>query len=139
KIASALVDYFPVPRDMKGQALRFAPRGKLTNAMLTWSGEAGEGVKTYALRGQFEDLAINPVDRFPGVSGLSGELEGTEAGGTPQLSRGNAPRAPAVRGLSGKTKGREAGGTLPLTGRTAVLEQAEVFRAPLTLETLDAR
>ena len=110
KIASALVDYFPVPRDMKGQALRFAPRGKLTNAMLTWSGEAGEPVKSYALRGRFEDLAINPVDRFPGVSGLSGEIEGTEAGGT-----------------------------LHLTGRHAVLEQAEVFRAPLVLETLDAR
>ena len=40
KIAATLIDYFPLPRDIKGQVQRFAPRGQLKNASLTWSGDA---------------------------------------------------------------------------------------------------
>jgi hypothetical protein len=29
KIAATLLDYFPVPRELKGQVLRFAPRGRI--------------------------------------------------------------------------------------------------------------
>lgn len=110
KIAATLLDYFPVPRDIKGQVLRFAPRGRLTDAMLTWSGDAATPAKTYALRGRFEDLAVNAVDAFPGVSGLSGEVEGTDAGGT-----------------------------LRVTGRKTSFEMLRVFREPLEIDTLEAR
>ena len=102
KIAATLVDYFPLPRDLKDHVLRFAPRGRIAEAALAWSG-AEE--KTYSVKGRFEDLAVNAVEALPGFSGVSGEIEGTEAGGT-----------------------------LRLAGRDARLELGRIFRAPLTFE-----
>jgi uncharacterized protein (TIGR02099 family) len=110
KIATALVDYFPIPRDLKARVLRFAPRGRLMNASVMWSGDPSTPARTYALRGRFQDLAVNAVDTMPGVSGLDGEIEGTEAGGT-----------------------------LRFTGRKATFEQLHVFREPLAIDTLEAR
>jgi hypothetical protein len=53
---------------------------------------------------------VNAVDALPGVSGLTGRIEGTESGGT-----------------------------LELASRNASLTLEQIFRAPLVLETLDAR
>ena len=89
KIASTLIDYFPVPRDIKGEVRRFAPRGRLEDAALTWNGEDAARAKSYSLKGRFQDLAVNAVDAWPGATGISGSLEGTQAGGTVHLdSRG---------------------------------------------------
>ena len=107
KIAATLLDYFPVPREVKGQVLRFAPRGHLADATLAWS---DDGAKTYAVKGRFEDLAVNAVDAFPGVSGLTGSIEGTEAGGT-----------------------------LQVVGRNSIFDLRSFFRAPLAFPTLEAR
>ncbi len=107
KIAATLLDYFPVPRDIKGQVLRFAPRGRIADATLAWS---DDGAKAYAVKGRFEDVAINAVDNFPGVSGLTGTIEGTEAGGVVQLA-----------------------------GTNSVFDLRHVFRAPLALAKLEAR
>jgi uncharacterized protein (TIGR02099 family) len=108
KIAATLIDYFPVPRDIKGQIGRYAPRGRIADASLSWSGENAAQPKSYAVKGRFEDLAVNPVDAFPGVTGVSGSIEGTEAGGTLQLAS---------------------------RGATFTLER--VFRAPLVLSALE--
>lgn len=108
KIASALIDYFPVPRDIKGQVGRFAPRGRITDAALSWTGESAAQATSYAVKGRFEDLAVNPVDAFPGVTGISGSLEGTQAGGT-----------------------------LKLASRRATFTLERVFRAPLALDALE--
>lgn len=107
KIAAALIDYFPVPRDVKGQVLRFAPRGRITDAMLAWS---DDGARTYAVKGRFEDLSINPVEALPGIEGFDGSIEGTEAGGT-----------------------------LILATRNARVELFRIFRAPIALDVLEAR
>src|SRR5438105_2789066 len=85
KIATTLLEYFPVPRDVKAQVLRFAPRGRIAEATLSWTGDTAQTMGHYAVKGRFEDLAINPVDVFPGVTGLTGRIEGSEAGGTVQL------------------------------------------------------
>ncbi len=77
KIAATLIDYFPVPHDIKGQVGRFAPRGRIADASLSWSGEsAGQPRESYAVKGRFEELAVNPVDAFPGVTGVSGTHRG---------------------------------------------------------------
>ena len=110
KIAAALLDYFPVPREVKGTVLRFAPRGKIADAAFTWTGSGAEPMKAYTLKGRFEDLAVNAVDSFPGVSGLTGRIDGTEAGGTLQID-----------------------------SRNATLEIERLFRAPLAFDTLGAR
>ena len=90
KIAAALIDYFPVPRDIKGHVQRFAPRGRILDASLAWSGGAAEPVKSYAVKGRFEELAINAVDNFPGASGITGRIEGTQDGGAVVLESRNA-------------------------------------------------
>lgn len=107
KIAASLLDYFPVPRDLKGYAQRFAPRGRIAQAAIAWN---EEGPKAYAVKGRFEDLAINAVDAMPGVTGLSGTIEGTQSGGTLQVA-----------------------------GRGATLELAGFFSAPLPFDVLEAK
>ncbi|HET7732081.1 MAG TPA: DUF3971 domain-containing protein, partial [Usitatibacter sp.] len=87
KIAAALIDYFPVPREVKGHVLRFAPRGRISEAMLAWS---DDGARSYAVKGRFEDLSFNAVDAIPGIEGFDGSVEGTEAGGTLRLDSRNA-------------------------------------------------
>ena len=83
KIAATLVDYFPLPRDIKDQVLRFAPRGRIAEAAVGWS---EEGARRYTVKGRFEDLALNAVDAIPGLEGFTGTIEGTEAGGTLRLA-----------------------------------------------------
>lgn len=107
KIAATLLDYFPVPRDLKGYAQRFAPRGRIAQAVVAWN---EEGPKAYAVKGRFENLAVNAVDAMPGVTGLSGNIEGTESGGSLQVS-----------------------------GKGATLELASLFRAPLAFDMLEAK
>ena len=108
KIAAALIDYFPVPRDIKGQVGRYAPRGRIADASLSWTGENAAQAKVYAVKGRFEDLSVNPVDAFPGVTGIAGSVAGTEAGGT-----------------------------LKLASRGATFTLERVFRAPIALDALD--
>lgn len=110
KLAATLLEYFPVPREMKAQLLRFAPRGRITEAALSWTGEDASQAKTYSLKGRFEDLAVNAVDAFPGVTGLSGRIEGTQAGGT-----------------------------LRLDSKNLSFELERFFRAPLRFDRVDAR
>ena len=83
KIADTLLDYFPVPRDTKQQVLRFAPRGRIVDTTIGW--DAAEPAREYAVKGRFEGLGINAVDNFPGVSGVSGSIEGTQAEGRVEL------------------------------------------------------
>jgi uncharacterized protein (TIGR02099 family) len=108
KIAATLIDYFPVPRDIKGQVGRYAPRGRIADASFSWTGENAAQPKSYAVKGRFEDLAVNPVDAFPGVTGISGSVEGTDAGGT-----------------------------LKIASRAATFTLERVFRAPIPLDALE--
>jgi uncharacterized protein (TIGR02099 family) len=110
KIAAALIDYFPIPRDIKGQLDRFAPRGRLAQASLAWNGEDAKQVKSYTVKGRFEDLAVNAVEPWPGVSGMSGSLEGSEAGGT-----------------------------IVLDSKGATFTLPRILRAPIAIDALHAR
>ena len=79
KIAAALSEYFPLPRDVKGQVQRFAPRGRIRDAQLAWREQPPHA---YDVRGRFEDLSVNAVDALPGLDGFDGTIEGSERGGT---------------------------------------------------------
>ena len=81
KIATALLDYLPVPREAKAQVLRFAPRGRLAGSSLVWTGESPAKASKLSVKARFEDLAVNAVDGLPGATGLTGDLEGDERGG----------------------------------------------------------
>lgn len=110
KIAAALLDYLPVPREAKAQAHRYAPRGRLADSSLVWTGESLAAASAWRVKSRFEDLAVAAVDGLPGASGLSGTLEGDDRGGK-----------------------------LRLDARGAAFEAGTVFRAPLALDELEAR
>ena len=108
KIAATLLDYFPVPRDVKGQVLRFAPRGRINEAALSWSER--QPARSWSVKGRFEELGVNAVEALPGVSGLSGRIEGTQDGGM-----------------------------LEIDGKHVALDLANVFRAPLAFDRLETK
>jgi uncharacterized protein (TIGR02099 family) len=110
KIAAALLDYLPVPREAKAQADLFAPRGRLLDTSLVWKGESPAAATALRLKSRFEELGFNAAEGFPGATGLSGSLEGDERGGRIRL---------ASQGVA--------------------FEAAGIFRAPLAADTLDAR
>ncbi len=110
KIAAALLDYFPVPREAKAQVVRYAPRGRITKAALVWTGESPAKATALEVRGQFEELAVNAVDGHPGVAGLTGGLDGTEKGGS-----------------------------IRLASRDMELEIERLWRAPLRFDRLEAK
>jgi uncharacterized protein YhdP len=83
KIAATLLDYFPVPRDVKNQVLRFAPRGRIADARVSWS---DDGAAAYSVKGRLENVAVNAVDAIPGIGGITGTIEGTEKGGVVRLA-----------------------------------------------------
>jgi hypothetical protein len=102
KIAGTLVDYFPVPRDIKGQLQRFAPRGRLSDALLTWTGGDAVHAKAYTVKGRFEDLGVNAVEPRPAARSSS------TAGTRPSRSRASSAR----RWRSTRSR-RARGGTTP--------------------------
>jgi len=109
KIAAALLDYLPVPREAKAQVLRFAPRGRLLDSTLVWSGESPARATTLSVKARFEDVAVNAVDSIPGATGLTGELEGDEKGGL-----------------------------LRIASRGFTFDAQQLFAAPLAFDTFDA-
>jgi uncharacterized protein (TIGR02099 family) len=109
KIAATLLDHFPVPKDLKAQVVHFAPRGRISKAVFTWKGDTIAAARTYAIKGRFENLGVSAVDRWPGVTNLTGTVEGDEKAG-------------AIR----------------LDSTKAALDFATVFRAPIQFERLDA-
>ena len=88
KIAATLLDYFPLPKDFKAQVLRFAPRGRIVDAHVSWA--AADPASDYTIKGRFEDLALNAADFYPGAWGISGSIEGTQAQGRIEIAAKNA-------------------------------------------------
>ncbi len=110
KIAATLLDYLPVPREVKAQVIRFAPRGRLVDSSYLWTGEDAARPATFRIKSRFENLAVNAVDAIPGATGLSGTVEGDEQGGN-----------------------------LSLDSKGATFEALGIFRDALALDELQAR
>ncbi|APV50455.1 TIGR02099 family protein [Betaproteobacteria bacterium GR16-43] len=110
KVAVTLLEHLPIPRELREQVRNYAPRGVITQAALLWTGESPAKATALEVRGRFENLALASVDGRPGVSGLTGSLDGTEKGGALQIA-----------------------------SKHATLEIASFFRAPLAFASLDAK
>src|ERR1700687_3728267 len=80
RVAAAL----PLPAHLRDQLARLAPRGTVEQGKLEWIGEAG-APQSFNATGRLIDVGFAALDRYPGVSGLSGSLEGTHLGGTLKL------------------------------------------------------
>src|SRR6266851_4616658 len=81
QLAAAL----PLPADVRQLLADLAPRGRLLDAKLEWSGDLA-APKHIAARGRFADLGMHARGEVPGFSGLSGSIDATEAKGSVSLT-----------------------------------------------------
>lgn len=80
KVLSALINYFPVGRELRDQVARLAPRGRINDASVSWTGPTAAPV-TYQVKARFEGLGLEEMQPVPGVQSLSGSVDGNEKGG----------------------------------------------------------
>jgi uncharacterized protein (TIGR02099 family) len=80
-----LAGSLPLPPQLSQAIEDLAPRGRLEQARLEWSGPFDAPAKL-GLRMRFTDLALRASGALPGFSGLSGSLEATEERGSLALS-----------------------------------------------------
>jgi uncharacterized protein (TIGR02099 family) len=80
-----LAEALPLSPDLRKVLAELAPRGRLLDASLEWSGKLPEATR-FAVRTGFADLAINPRAGVPGFEGLTGSLDASETKGSVQLA-----------------------------------------------------
>lgn len=78
---ASLANFMPLPPKLREQLDAYAPRGKVMNLNAQWQG-ATDNLQSYKINGQFENLALRRVGNMPGFSGLTAEVDGSEANGT---------------------------------------------------------
>ncbi len=109
-----LEDLLPVarwlPEEWRAPMLALAPAGQVNGleGRAAWAADAG-GLQELGIEASFEALGLEPFGRWPGVSNLSGKIAGDLDGGSGEI-----------------------------TSRTSRLSLPELFRAPLSFDTLDA-
>ncbi|HKU47709.1 MAG TPA: YhdP family protein, partial [Burkholderiales bacterium] len=84
-----LVESLPLPPQISGLLDELAPRGRLSQARLEWSGPFDAPTR-FEARARFADLAMRARDAVPGFSGLSGSVEATHERGKLTLSSSKA-------------------------------------------------
>ncbi|MGH8726444.1 MAG: YhdP family protein, partial [Burkholderiales bacterium] len=91
-----LADSLPLPPQIAARLEEFAPRGRLTDSRLEWTGPFDAPTR-YSARARFTGLALRPQGDVPGFSGISGSLEATQDKGRLHLaSRKSAIVLPRV-------------------------------------------
>ncbi|MDP2707647.1 MAG: DUF3971 domain-containing protein, partial [Burkholderiales bacterium] len=80
----ALADHLPLEPELRKELDRYAPRGKVHDVVVKWSGSWPQPAQ-YSVKGSFANLGLNAVGRIPGFAGASGNIDGTERGGTLSL------------------------------------------------------
>ena len=81
----ALADHLPFERELREEIDRYAPRGNVHDVWVKWHGSWPRPAQ-YSVKGRFADLGLKAVGRIPGFAGVSGDIDGTERGGTLHLS-----------------------------------------------------
>ncbi len=85
----ALADHLPFEPALRKEFDTYAPRGSVYDVVAKWSGSWPQP-KQYSVKAKFANLGLNAVGRLPGFAGVSGNIDGTERGGTLHLNTQNA-------------------------------------------------
>jgi uncharacterized protein (TIGR02099 family) len=80
KVLTALLEYFPVGKDVRQVANAFAPRGNIQDTRFAWRGPL-EAPSSFSVKGKLADFAIQKRGDEPAVSGFTGSLDGNEKEG----------------------------------------------------------
>lgn len=85
KVMSALVDYFPIGKEVRQLAAKLGLRGAVRDSRYAWTGPI-ERPRTYDIKGTLDAAGINTLERVPGFSGFTGSVEGNQSGGRFRLA-----------------------------------------------------
>lgn len=108
KVIAALLEYFPVGKEVRQVVARFSPRGMVVRTQVAWNGTIDKPTG-YRIDGEVNGFGLNADGKIPGVSGFTGAVHGDEKGGKVHIN-----------------------------SRQFALDMPHLFRAPLTFNTLDA-
>ena len=89
---AVLADRLPVSASLREWLSAYKPAGSLFDISARWSG-TGERPDRYAVRARFQDLSLAARSRSPGFSGFSGNIDGSEKGGSLHVTSQNASLA----------------------------------------------
>ena len=81
---TGLAGVLPLPERWRHDLARFAPHGTVKDAKLSWEGPA-DAPQRFRASAQFADVGMTAYDVTPGVTGLTGRFEATEAKGSVTL------------------------------------------------------
>jgi len=84
----SLTEYIPLNSNLREQLANFSPSGKVSNWKAKWTGEF-ESPDTFKIRGQIDNITIHQVGDFPGISGLTADIDGDEKRGRVNVSSRN--------------------------------------------------
>ena len=76
-----LADRLPLAGELRKSLMALAPTGGVYDLTLGWNG-AWPQLTAYSVRGRFNELSLQQHGALPGFSGFSGNIDGTEKGGT---------------------------------------------------------
>lgn len=105
-----LSDFLPLDRNLKQKLAEFAPRGQIADLHAGWQRAADGKLLDYQIKGRFDNLSLRRSGNIPGFSGLSGQIDGNEDGGT-----------------------------LALNARALTIEAPNVMKDPLLFDSLTAQ
>lgn len=82
---ATLADHLPLGKETRSLLAEYAPKGRLSDVVLHWTGEWHEP-KEYNIRGRFQDVALNHMGKIPGFKGVTGTIEANERRGNLTLN-----------------------------------------------------
>ncbi|MDO8293263.1 MAG: YhdP family protein [Gallionella sp.] len=87
---TSLANFLPLEAGLRAKLDAYAPRGRVSNLNAQWQGTfeksdshetLNDKIPSYKIKGQFENLALRQVGALPGFSGLSADVDGSDASG----------------------------------------------------------
>jgi len=77
---AGMANFMPIGTGLRNQLRIYAPKGNVSNLDMQWQG-AIEKPASYKIKGKFENLAVRKSGDIPGFSGLTVDVDGSEASG----------------------------------------------------------
>ncbi|MBK5104591.1 MAG: hypothetical protein JJE42_10105, partial [Burkholderiales bacterium] len=86
---STLAEYLPLPLPLRKFFADAAPQGSVFDMRFNWQGPLPDAQR-YSARGRFHRLGMRAYARLPGFSGISGNIDANEKGGSLLLNASKA-------------------------------------------------
>ncbi len=108
KVIAALIESFPVGKEVRSLVTRYQPRGMVKKTVFAWSGFLDKP-SAYQIKSTLKSFGLNSDGKNPGITDFSGTVEGDDKGGK-----------------------------FNVASKLMTLDEPHIFRAPLSFDTFDS-